>query len=114
MLELPKIIALASLPAVFLICLIAATRRALPSLKQRVLFACLFWSVCSAMMWAGLAGMISIFIFPPQHFTEDHQLIGEMPPEFGAMTVIATLGFLGALAGLLVNGLMRLYRRAKR
>ncbi|PWC41355.1 hypothetical protein [Azospirillum sp. TSO22-1] len=63
-----------------------------------------WWWGCGLLLAAGLAGMVGIVIAPPEHFDEDGNLIGEMPPEFALAFCMAVLG----LAGLVAGGVVRL------
>ncbi len=71
----------------------------------------LYWLACSVPALLGIAGLVLVMVFPPEHFDEAGRLIGEMPPEFALAFTLASWGLAGALAGFAGSGLARLYRR---
>lgn len=70
----------------------------------------LYWGACGLLLVLGIAGVVGVVAFPPEHFDDEGHLIGEMPPEFGAALAGAALGALGMVAGLAAIGLARLCR----
>ncbi|MEI6557805.1 MAG: hypothetical protein WCO00_05305 [Rhodospirillaceae bacterium] len=69
-----------------------------------------YWIACGLLIGTGLLGVVLVCLFPPEHFDQDGQLIGEMPPEFGFALALVWLGLLGALAGAAALGTIRLWR----
>ena len=69
----------------------------------------LYWSVCGLLLAAGVGGMALIVLVPPEQLDAAGNVIGEMPPAFGAALGLAGLGLMGLLAGLALLGVMRLW-----
>ena len=60
----------------------------------------LYWLGCSLLASLGVAGVVLVLIFPPEHFDEEGRLIGEMPPEFAVAWTLIEVAAWAALVGL--------------
>ncbi len=74
----------------------------------------LYWLLCSFLLWGGLISFIGLMIWPPEHYDEAGQLIGEMPPELGAAGLMIQLGLLGTVMGFVLSATVRLGRWVRR
>lgn len=96
-------ILLGGVAVVFLVAILAVRRAVRRRGAGRV-----YWAACALLILAGSLGIAWVFVFPPERFDEDGQLIGEMPVEFAMALAILELGLLGSAGGVIVDALRRL------
>ncbi len=73
----------------------------------------IYWSGCGLLLSVGLLGIAAVFAFPPKHFDEAGDLIGEMPPEFGVSAAFVALGLVGTGVGCIGLAGLRLYQGSR-